>query len=128
MAIEAPVFIPGRTALTDYSTKRYYLMKTDTTAPQVALCAATTDIPLGVLYNEPSAQGQGADVAALTPGHPVKVIVASAGVTAGWVGVTALGMIENKTTDKDFVIGRVDQSWDSGDYAIVYPAPNFLAV
>jgi hypothetical protein len=81
-----------------------------------------------VLYNEPSAQGQGADVAALTPGYPVKVIVASAGVTAGWVGTTALGMLENKTTDKDYVIGRVDQSWDSGDFATVYPMPCHLAV
>jgi len=128
MAIEAPVFLPGKTALTDYSTKRYFLVKTDGTVPQVAVCSAATDVPIGVLYNEPSAQGQGADVAALTPGHPVKVVVCSAGVTAGWVGTTADGELENKTTDKDFVIGRVDQSWDDNDLAIVYPAPCFLAV
>jgi len=128
MAIEAPLFIPGKTALTDYSSYRYYLVKTDGTVPQVALCSAATDVPIGVLYNEPSAQGQAADVAALTPGHPVKVVVCSAGVTAGWVGVCAAGSLEQKTTDKDFVIGRVDQSWDAGDLAIVYPDPCFLAV
>lgn len=128
MAIDAPVFLPGKTALTDYSSYRYYLCKTDGTAPQVALCSAATDVPIGVIYSEPTAQGQGIDVAALTPGHPVKVVVCSAGVVAGWVGVCAAGSLEQKTTDKDYVIGRVDQSWDAGDLAIVYPAPCFLAV
>jgi hypothetical protein len=128
MAIEAPNFLTGRTALTNYSSNRYYLVKTDGTAPQVALCSAATDIPIGVLYNEPSAQGQGADVAALTPGHPVKVIVCSAGVVAGWVGTAATGELEQKTTDKHYAIGRVDQSWASGDLAVVYPAPTFLGV
>jgi hypothetical protein len=128
MAIDAPNFLTGRTALADYSSYRYYLVKTDGTAPQVAVCSAATDVPIGVLYNEPSAQGQGADVAALTPGHPVKVKVGAAGVVAGWVGTHSDGMLIQKDTDKQFVIGRVDQSWDSGDYAIVYPAPGFLAV
>jgi hypothetical protein len=128
MAIEGPKFLNGKTALADYSAKRYYLVKTDGTVPQVAVCSAATDIPIGVLYNEPSAQGQAADVAALTPGYPIKVIVGSAGVVAGWVGTHSDGTLIQKDTDKQFVIGRVDQSWDSGDYAIVYPAPGFLAV
>ena len=128
MAIDGPAFLQDKTALADYSSYRFYLVKADGTAPQVALCSAATDIPIGVLYNEPSAQGQGAVVAALKPGFPVKVHVAAAGVVAGWVGTDANGDLVQKTTDKDFVIGRVDQSWDDNDLAIVYPCPCFLAV
>jgi murein DD-endopeptidase MepM/ murein hydrolase activator NlpD len=85
MAIEAPVFLPGKTALADYSAKRYYLCKTDGTVPQVALCSATTDIPIGVIYSEPTAQGQGIDVAAPT-GRPITAAKSGTVILAGWSG------------------------------------------
>jgi hypothetical protein len=46
----------------------------------------------------------------------------------GWVGPHSVGTLIQKDTDKQFAIGRVDQSWDSGDLAIVYPFPTFLGV
>ena len=122
MATESPLFIPGLQANGDMSSSQYYLVMHTATAGQVAICTAATDKAIGSLYNLPAAAGAGADVAALAPGHPFKVVVASAGVTAGNVGTTATGLLENKSTDGDWVIGQVDQSWDSGDYAIVFPS------
>jgi len=127
MAIDAPHFLCGKTALADYSSYRYRLVKTDGTVPQVAVCSAATDIPIGVLYNKPNALGVAAEVAALKPGCPVKVHVAAAGVVAGWVGTDANGELVQKTLDKAFAIGRVDQSWDDNDLATVYPMPCFIA-
>lgn len=126
MAIDAPVFLPGMKANGAMATIYSVLMHT-ATANTVAVCTAATDIPCGVQYSVPTAAGDGVDVAAFTPGHPVKAIVASAGVSVGNVGVTATGLIENKTTDMDYIIGRVDQAWDAGDYAIVYPSPGYLS-
>jgi len=121
MAIEAPHFYPGLQANGDMSSSQYYLVMHTATAGRVAVCTAATDKAIGSLYNLPSAAGDGADIADLSPGRPFKVVVGSAGVSAGNVGTTATGLLENKTTDKDYIIGQVDQAWDSGDFAIVMP-------
>jgi hypothetical protein len=126
MAIDNPVFLPGMKANGAMATQYSAVMHT-ATANTVAVCTGATDVPCGIQYSIPTAAGQGVDVAALTPGHPVKGIVASAGVSPGNVGVTATGLIENKSTDTDFIMGRVDQSWDSEDICIIYPAPGYLA-
>jgi len=121
MAIESPLFYPGLQANGDMSSSQYHLVMHTATAGRVAVCTAATDKAIGSVYNLPSSAGDGADIASLAPGRPFKVVVGSAGVTAGNVGTTATGLLENKTTDKDYIIGQVDQSWDSADYAIVYP-------
>ncbi len=126
MAIDHDVrHVIGKEAAGDISSYRYYLVK-DETFPAVVVCTAASDIPIGALYNEPDADGKAAEVASVTSGV-LKVKVGSAGVTAGWVGTKADGLLLNKSSDKDYCIGRVDRSWDSGDIAEVRGAPCFLA-
>jgi hypothetical protein len=51
----------------DLSAKQYYAVKLDSTEGQVVVCAATTDIPIGILQNAPASGSE--------------AIVAFAGVT-----------------------------------------------
>jgi len=127
MASDNPVFINGKTAAGDISSYQYYLVKRGT-GNDIAVCSGATDIPIGVLYDKPDADGEPAQVAALAVGHKIKVKVGAAGVTATWVGTDASGLLVDKDTDKQYAIGVCTQSWDSGDIAIVEPAPGFLAV
>ena len=128
MSTETQTYISGVQAGGDLSAKQYFLMKQHSTTNQVTTCTGATDVVVGSLYNKPDAAGQGADVTALEPGSYIKVIVGGAGVTAGWVGVDASGELVTKTSDKDFVIGRVDKTWADGDIAEVLCMPCFLAV
>jgi hypothetical protein len=126
MAVDLPKVIPGKQAGGDLSSDQYKLVKDHTTAGQVVVCSNAADIPQGALYNKPSAAGQGADVTALSSGNPFKVKVAAGGVTAGWVGTDAAGLLVNKSSAGDFCIGRVDQAWAVNDVAVVDPLPTRL--
>ena len=46
----------------DLSAKQYFLVKLHTVADQVALVAAVTDRPIGILQNDPDASGKPATV------------------------------------------------------------------
>jgi hypothetical protein len=52
-------------APSDYSSYQYFLMKHGATAGQVAIVAAATDRPIGLLQNKPAAAGRAAEVMAL---------------------------------------------------------------
>lgn len=127
-ASDKPTFLAGALAGGNLSSNQYYLVKMDSTANQVVVCTGATDIPIGSLYDKPTAAGQGCEVAGVNVSDVIKVKVGAAGVTAGWVGTDASGLLVTKTTDKDFAIGRVDASWDSGDIAPVRCMPCFLGV
>jgi len=60
MALEIPVFSGSYKTATDLSAKQYYFVKFSA-ADTVAVCAATTDIPCGILQNAPTS-GQTAEV------------------------------------------------------------------
>ena len=61
MAIEIPVLKPGIfTASADLSGKQFYFVKLSG-AGTVTVCAAATDVPIGVLQNKPTS-GQAAEV------------------------------------------------------------------
>jgi len=119
MGSDNPVFTSGKQAGGDLSTKQYYIMMAHSTADQVTTCTATSSVPVGVLYNEPAAAGQGADLAAFTPGTVIKVKVGTAGLTAGWVGTDASGLAVTKVANNDIIFGRVDKSYSSADLAEV---------
>lgn len=64
MAWEGPqIKIPGLTASADLSAKQYYLVKMSG-EKTVTVCAAATDIPVGVLQNAPKS-GEDAEVVAI---------------------------------------------------------------
>lgn len=65
MATEFPGLTRSFAAPSDYSAYQYFLMKYGATAPQVAIVAATTDFPIGLLQNKPAAAGRAAEVMAL---------------------------------------------------------------
>lgn len=61
MAYEIPGFCISLEASGDLSTKQYYFVKLDTNG-QVAVCAAVTDNPIGILQDKPAAQGRACTV------------------------------------------------------------------
>ena len=125
MATDNPVFLSGWQASADLSTKQYYLVKRSGTARQVAVCTAITDMPIGVLYNKPTAAGEAAEVAGFANGTRVKVKVTAAGVAAGAVVSTHTdGTLIATTTADHFAIGFVDAAFVSADLAeISRPLP-----
>lgn len=64
MAFEGPqIKIPGLTASADLSAKQYYFVKVSGDKT-VTVCAALTDVPIGVLQNDP-VSGEAAEVVAI---------------------------------------------------------------
>lgn len=58
--VDGVVKLPGFTASADLSAKQYYAVKISG-AGTVTVCAATTDIPVGILQNAPTS-GQNAEI------------------------------------------------------------------
>lgn len=108
MASQNDVQIITATAGEDLSAKQYYLVKLSAD-DTVKLCAAATDVPIGVLQNEP-ASGEVAAVATL---GKVK-IVAGAAIAAGvLIGTASTGKVDAKTPGTDtteYVIGQVTKA------------------
>ena len=119
MGSSTPKFSSGFTAGGDLSAKQYYIMKAHSTADQVTTCTGAGDVPTGVNYSKPSAAGDGMDLASFSPGTVVKIIVGTAGLTAGWVGTDASGKAVTKTANNDIVFGRVDATYAAADIAEV---------
>ena len=82
-------------------------------------CTGATDVPVGSLYNKPTAAGDGIDLASFAPGTTIKVKVGTAGATAGWVGTDASGKLVTKTANNDLVFGRIDKTYVTLDIAEV---------
>lgn len=62
MATEYNGLCRSYAANADLSAKQYFLMKHHTTEGQIALVAAITDFPIGLLQNKPAAAGRAAEV------------------------------------------------------------------
>ena len=71
-------------------------------ADTVTICNGAGDIPIGVLYNKPSAAGQATEIAL----GPIVKVQADAAVSAGaLVGTSADGQAVTKSTADDHVFG-----------------------
>jgi len=105
MAYEGPkITIPGLTASADLSAKQYYFVKVSG-AGTVTVCAAATDVPVGVLQNAP-ASGEAAEVCAFG----VTKVSSDAAVTAGnHIGTSADGQADPKvwgTDTTEYIVGQ----------------------
>lgn len=107
MAFENPILLlPGlKSSSTSLATKQYYLVKLDASG-DVVVCAAATDVPIGVLQNKP-AGGETAAVMAIG----ITRIVGDALLAVGnLIGTSADGQADAKTPGGDtteYVIGTV---------------------
>lgn len=97
MAVEGPqIKLAGYTASADLSAKQYYAVKVSG-ALTVTVCAATTDIPIGILQNAPTS-GQAAEICVI--GHTK--ISCDAAVTRGApIGTSADGQLATYAAGTD---------------------------
>lgn len=102
----------------DLSAKQYFLMKLGTTAGQVAIVAATTDIPVGLLQNKPAAAGRAAEVMRL--GWSKADVAAATDIAIGDVlGPDANGRLVKKTANNDIVCAIAEEAATSATGDIV---------
>jgi hypothetical protein len=109
MAFEIPLFLPGHfKAGADLSAagNQFKFVKLDSTADQVVLCAAATDIPIGILQNTP---GSGESAEVMVAG--ISKVQGDASLAIGvQIGTSADGQADAKTVGTDtteYVVGRV---------------------
>lgn len=112
-----PVKLMGFTASADLSAKQYYFVKLSG-AGTVTVCAAATDVPVGVLQNAP-ASGGAAEIVALG----VSKVSSDAALSRGnLIGTSADGQADAKTVGTDtteYVVGQVLQATGAaGDLAV----------
>lgn len=115
MAVDRPevYVVNGLVATGDLSSNQFYLVKAASTAGAVKVVAASTDVPIGVLYNKPTS-GQAAEVVA---GGIVKCVFGGT-VTYGthlYVGPNSTGQVVAKSSANDVVCGVVIETGASGE-------------
>lgn len=112
-------------AAADYSSYQYCCVKS--VAGVATLATSQGEDGLGILYNNPSAAGQGATIAQLSGGGVIKVklgatLAADALVTpeatTGRMGAVATG---------DYVWGRLKTGGDDGDIVEMYPLGQYVS-
>lgn len=90
----------------DLSAKQFYFVKLNA-AKQVIVCAAATDVPIGILQNKPAASGEDAIVRFF--GH--SKVSANASLTAGnLIGTSSDGQADAKTPGTDtteYTVGQM---------------------
>jgi len=101
-------------AAADLTGKKYYAVKLNAQG-EVALASAITDIVIGILQNEPSAQGLEASVCV---SGVSKVVLGATVATGALVGVSAAGKaVADASTN--FTLGPLMSGGVSGDVASV---------
>jgi len=116
MAWTIPGFTFSRVAGADLSTLQYYYVKLSTT-DTVVVCAAATDVPIGVLQNAPTS-GQAAEI--MVTG--ITKVNSNAALSIGnLIGTAADGQADAKTAGTDtteYVVGVVlEASGAAGELA-----------
>lgn len=97
------ITLPGLAAGGNLSAVQYKVVKLASTAGQVIVVNATTDVALGILQNDPDAAGQPALVAAL---GVAKAIVGVADLVVGeHLGFNSTGQLVDHATDNRRKIG-----------------------
>lgn len=96
--------IPGLVAGGDLSAAQYKVVKFASTAKAVIAVAATTDLAIGILQNDPTS-GQEALVA--KPGEIAIALAGAADIAAGeLLGFNSTGQVADHTTDGRLVIAQ----------------------
>lgn len=102
----------------DLSSSQYYFVTMTGTNNRVAVCNATTDVPIGVLQNDPAAAGREASVCIL---GSTKIKTGSSSLTAGnIVGTDANGKARALTVGTNttaYASGIVVSGSSSGEMA-----------
>lgn len=102
--------LPGFKAGADLSAKQYTVVKLATTSQEVVTVAATTDIGIAVLQNDPT-DGQAADLA--FHGR-AKVIAGTSTIIAGEsLAFDTTGRVIDTTTDNRRIIGYALETADA---------------
>lgn len=109
MATEVATLDISLPAGADLSAKQYYFVKLNSSG-QAIVCAAATDVPVGVLQNDPAASGRGATVRVLGKSK----VSSDASLSVGdLVGTSGDGQADAKTPGTDtteYVVGQVLQA------------------
>ena len=108
-----PTYIPGLSAGQSLASSQYLVVKKASTARQVIVVAATTDVACGVVQNDPAA-----NEAALVQTMGIAICIAGVNDLAvnENVGYDSTGRVVDHTTDNRMSIGRVlDTSTAVGD-------------
>ena len=108
MASQSSNMMASFVAGADLSAKQYYMIKLSAD-DTVVICAAATDVPVGILQNEP-ASGEVAEVLIGGKGK----CVASAAIAAGaLIGTDASGKADAKVPGTDttnYIVGQVTKA------------------
>ena len=100
------ILVPALVAGEDLSAKQYYYVKLSANNTVIAPTLAT-DIPIGVLQNNPDASGKSATVCSIG----VTKVSSNEALTAGWlIGTSADGQADRKiagTDPTEYITGQV---------------------
>jgi hypothetical protein len=123
MAWTIPGFSFTRVAGADLSSSQYYYVKLSTT-DTVVVCAAATDVPIGILQNAPAS---GAEATIMVTG--ISKVNSNAALSIGnLIGTSGDGQADAKTAGSDtteYVVGVVLES-SSGAGALATATVNCL--
>jgi len=118
MAVERVLNPIGMKAAADLSAKQFYIVEI-TAADTVNVCSAATDVPFGVLQNDPKS-GETAEIA-YADGEITKVVSdgSTTAIAIGdQVGTDASGKAVKKTISGELVLGRALEA-SSADGVII---------
>ena len=124
MAYESPSITLGTlTAAADLSAKQYHFVKL-ASATTVNVCTAITDLPIGILQNNPDTAGDQCIVQIFG----ISKVVADGRITAGrWVGTSSDSQAAGITPGSDttvYVMGQAIQAASAGETFTMFLNPS----
>ena len=123
MAYESPSINLGTlTAAADLSSKQYYFVKL-ASATTVNVCSAITDLPIGILQNNPESGEQ-----AVVQIFGISKVVADGTIAAArWIGTSADSQAAGITPGSDttvYVMGQAIQAASAGETFTMFLNPS----
>ena len=123
MAYESPSINLGTlTAAADLSSKQYYFVKL-ASATTVNVCSAVTDLPIGILQNNPESGEQ-----AVVQIFGISKVVADGTIAAArWLGTSADSQAAGITPGSDttvYVMGQAIQAASAGETFTMFLNPS----
>jgi hypothetical protein len=126
MAYEQFMLLQSFPTQTDLSAKQYHFVKLS--SGLLVICAAATDIPIGVLQNKPNGSASVPALGTVCMLGVTKIVADAALNQDAWIGTSADGQADAKTIGTDateFIAGRMLRS-ASGAGAISTAAVNCI--